>query len=340
MIYFSSIIIWLLLALLSPSNKDSPQPDFVGGQMLGAREALQAEPFGSCGLRPAFRVHRQRRELSLKIANGTRANFGQYPSYAYISGSTAQKKGPNRNSYCGGVLVGRRHVLTATHCLHNFNSMSDFVVILGLNGPKSKRTSVSVSRVCHEQNHCNLLKDQSLFPIRDLVILQLERQINYTDYIQPACLSFGLDRSNKSNETDNFEAVGMGWFNNWGDSPTGLLSTSMRRNCDTQMRDQFRQLDPLIDCYKSTDEANICHGDSGGPIYYYRLANSGSAGRQSRQFLAGLTSFGRNDCRAIAYPVAFTSVEAYEKQIAEMMAKNSQSCHNMILENPTKVKTC
>ncbi|XP_069361937.1 chymotrypsin-like elastase family member 2A [Maniola hyperantus] len=88
------------------------------------------------------------------------------------------------NYVCGGTLISHTLVLTVAHCV--VRSEDSFItVVLGkynLNDDDKKSVKVDVERsIIHERYINEIL-------LNDIALLKLKSEVQFTDYIQPACL--------------------------------------------------------------------------------------------------------------------------------------------------------
>ncbi|XP_017074745.2 venom serine protease-like isoform X1 [Drosophila eugracilis] len=80
---------------------------------------------------------------------------------------------------CGGILIDSRHVLTAGHCVEHrgFSEHNVFGVVFG------ESDSSSILRVGSVTIHPDYSKHQ-----HDLAIIELTKDVEFTDLVQPICL--------------------------------------------------------------------------------------------------------------------------------------------------------
>ena len=122
-----------------------------------------------------------------RVLDGEPAGFGSFPWQALI------RVGKGK---CGGVLVNRRHVVTAGHCVKNklLNSIS---VTLGEYHLKSSREPLPsqtyrvIFATVHPKFQFSPAADRY-----DVAVLRLDRPVRYAPHIAPICLpEIGRDPS-------------------------------------------------------------------------------------------------------------------------------------------------
>lgn len=127
-----------------------------------------------------------------------------YPSDRIISGNeTVQGKWPflvalitasNRRYFCGGNLISSKHVLTAAHCIlakyqNKQKGASEIAVLLGQNDIEASLERGSEQRYMSEiVMHPNWDNSTDKYDY-DLALLVLDREVQFSEYIQPVCLT-------------------------------------------------------------------------------------------------------------------------------------------------------
>lgn len=122
------------------------------------------------------------------IVGGEATKRGQWPFLAALTLAS------NGKFFCGANLISSKHVLTAAHCIHEkrevrqFNS-KDISVLLGRHNLREANERGAVSRGVKEIFiHPGWSNDTEKYD-SDLAILTLDRAVEFTDFIQPVCLS-------------------------------------------------------------------------------------------------------------------------------------------------------
>ncbi|XP_041988277.1 plasminogen isoform X2 [Aricia agestis] len=224
-----------------------------------------------CGL-PLSRI------LQKRIIGGREARFAEFPWQAHVRISEYQ---------CGGVLISRRYVATAAHCVSRARPR-DIAVWLGAldttAGSHTARKLGVVQKILHP-----LFQFRMTQPDRyDIALLRLSRPVIYTSHILPICLpELDLELRGKS-----------GVIAGWGktDTSTGHTGTNLLRSATVPILSteqciawhKSKQISveihsEMICAGHSDGHQDACLGDSGGPLI---VLDNG------RYYLVGITSAG------------------------------------------------
>ena len=116
-----------------------------------------------------------------RIVGGEFVQPGEWPWYAAIRACLNCTDIP----FCGGTLINNKWVVTAAHCLAGL-AASEIYVLLG------------ETNVIHKSRHEVIRKVQKMYLHPDyaiaarydydIALLELQGNVNFTHYIQPACL--------------------------------------------------------------------------------------------------------------------------------------------------------
>jgi len=209
-----------------------------------------------------------------RVLDGEPAGFGSFPWQALI------RVGKGK---CGGVLVNRRHVVTAGHCVKN-KVLSSVIVTLGEYHLKSSREPLPdqtfrvIKAVVHPRFQFSPAADRF-----DVAVLRLDRPVRYAPHIAPICLpEVGRDPA------PGTQAYVAGWGALIPEDVTGplisILVPEVKRpsvlqvvnvpvitneKCERWHNDQGIQVQiwPEMVCagYREGGK-DSCKGDSGGPL--------------------------------------------------------------------------
>ncbi|VEN35158.1 unnamed protein product [Callosobruchus maculatus] len=223
------------------------------------------------------------RIFSKRIIGGKKALFGQYPWQAYIKIATYQ---------CGGVLVSRKFVATAAHCIINAR-LKDILVYLGEldtqdTGDVEELAPAELHRVKKRIIHPKFRYRVTQPDLYDLSLLELLTEAGRAFHIIPICLpDASIDLTGRS-----------GVVAGWGKvQPSNeLLGTNVLRSASVPLLDiqecmKWHTLKKIsVDlredmlCAGHPDgKYDACLGDSGGPLVVQE---------EGRWTLVGITSAG------------------------------------------------
>lgn len=212
-----------------------------------------------------------------RIVGGNSTYEGEFPWAVSI-----QRHG---NHHCGGVIVGRRWILTAAHCVRS-QLAGNLIVRTG--GHTLSRSANSLNShlerdyfveqiVMHNDfsRYDNLTSSQMKSSANtnnaDIALLRLKQEISLNEFAWPVCFPH-RDSGNFSGH----EAVVVGWgkLNEKSDDFSNELQKVKLTIIDNKLcQSWFRQagrempIDERIICagFKSGGK-DACHGDSGGPL--------------------------------------------------------------------------
>ncbi|XP_041970975.1 venom serine protease 34-like [Aricia agestis] len=226
-----------------------------------------------------------------RIVGGQETYPNEYPMMAglvYVS---------QRQIRCGAVIIDRRYVLTAAHCVVN-KMVSDLAVIVGEHNvstggdsPATQGFRVS-SYIVHPQFN------PSTFDY-DIAIVNLVGMITFSEYVGPVCLPFKY--ANRDFAGSKVTLLG------WGTQMTGGETSDVLRKVDVEVISQascqraVTSLTPRQMC-TYTPGKDACQDDSGGPALFTDPTTG-------LLFNIGIISFGRL-CATAGDPGVNTRVTA------------------------------
>ncbi|OCT59122.1 serine protease 33 [Xenopus laevis] len=234
-----------------------------------------------------------------RIAGGHEAKKGEFPWQVavWLPGKV----------FCGGTLISDSWVLSAAQCLDRENA-SSAVVILGANklsGNHKEETAIPAKTLIIHPNY--YLSNIS----GDIALIELERPVQYTNYILPLCLP---------PPTISFTPGQLCYVTGWGkmrfnssDPISNVLRGAEVRLITSElckdyymMKNDYNITADLITndtiCARDIHGVHrICNGDGGGPL-------ACSAG--DSWYVMGIVSIVFR-CGEIGHPGVYTSVPYY-----------------------------
>ncbi|XP_018356412.1 PREDICTED: proclotting enzyme-like [Trachymyrmex septentrionalis] len=234
-----------------------------------------------------------------RVVGGEDAPSGRWPWMAAIF-----LHGFRRTEFwCGGSLIGPRHILTAAHCTLDQHqrpfSARQFTVRLGDIDLENDNEPSSPATYAVKQIHAHRRFSRANFH-NDIAILELTSLVRKSPYVIPICLPrFHGDLLVGTRPTV------AGWGNTYyGGKDSSVLQQAVLpvwKNEDCNMA----YLQPITNnflCagYKQGGK-DACQGDSGGPLML-RI--------KDRWTQIGIVSFG-NKCGEPGYPGVYTRVSEY-----------------------------
>jgi len=231
------------------------------------------------------------------VLNGQDAEPNEWPWMAGIVGPSIS---------CGGSVIGSKWIITAAHCLVTadgspLGNAKDLKIILGLHYTNKSSDKAEVYNVDYFIAH----EDYIRYPCcsNDIAVIKVSKSIDLSQYT-PVCLP-GMNE-----DFTGFQATATGW---------GVESYT--EDGHPQHPDVLQEVSLTIkkpdaeDCglmengklCVSGSDANICNGDSGGPL---------TVERNGRHTLVGITSSTYEPCDGKS-PSHFANVSYYRDWIKE-----------------------
>ncbi|XP_052869395.1 trypsin-1-like [Anopheles cruzii] len=273
------------------TQKNNPFIEWLAG-LIGSPAPPPTEPLTppeSCPMCKCGRTNRLTR-----IVGGMETKVNQYPWMALLKyGGTF---------YCGGSLISDRHVLTAAHCVHGFNSEKITVVMMEhdrILTTESKLLTAKVKRVIEHSGY-NSNNYNS-----DIAILLLGSVMEIDDRLCPVCLP------TKKKPFSGYDGIVTGWG---ATSENGPISTNLQEvtvpimsnaDCRKTGYGPTRITDNMMCAGYSEGKKDSCQGDSGGPLHVIKQNSTDNIHQ-----IAGIVSWGEG-CAKPNYPGVYTRVNRF-----------------------------
>ncbi|KAG7202864.1 hypothetical protein KM043_010014 [Ampulex compressa] len=200
-----------------------------------------------CGIIALHGISAASIDQNTKIVGGMKANDGQYPYQASL-------RYKNRH-FCGGSVLNKRWILTAAHCLSNFNDTTIGVVLGSNTLDKGGEEYRSEQIMGHPQYSSTLVRN-------DIGLIKLDKDIVFSDKVKP------IDLPMEDFTKDDYPAMLSGWGTTSypGNTPNELhhiqLTVIDQKSC---LNASIRVTKDNI-CTLNKQGEGACHGDSGGPL--------------------------------------------------------------------------
>lgn len=287
-----------------------------------------AEPSAAVSPSPPARATVQRPgsgpRANASIVGGQSASIASFPFQVVLY--DPQAGSPAAGFFCGGVIIGATHVITAAHCVsggpHQVAPSAGIEVLAGstsLDQPTagSVRDPVQSSAVDPGYNPLNSNDDIALLTLAHPLWPGLSAPtVNGINTIAPLALDPGA-ASIYANP--NVSPATVATASGWGDVepapgyapsyPMSLRAVTLALVSESTCEEQYATIEQpitssMICAAGGSARADTCYGDSGGPL----LVDEDTPARPPQDYvLAGLVDFG-NGCAQPGYAGVYTRV--------------------------------
>ena len=198
--------------------------------------------------------------------NGTEPTPHSYP---FIVGIYEVEEGYYDWQFCGGAIYDLTHVITAAHCVQDYDNEKRNLWIKQYFGDYSKNVDeTSQVEILAKRFTIHPGYDKEM-TFTDIAIIELESPLTWTDDVQPICLP-----SRDVKEGDVFTVIG--WGDTEGTAPGRehilrevKVPLIPRNKCTSWYPDGWVQDTQICAGYEEGLK-DSCQGDSGGPLFQKR----------------------------------------------------------------------
>ncbi|XP_014477561.1 PREDICTED: uncharacterized protein LOC106745987 [Dinoponera quadriceps] len=270
------------------------------------------------------------RDLSRRLLGGEKTDLDEFPWMALLE----YQKPNGKTTACGGVLISKRYILTAAHCIKGKDLPVTWRLVsvrLGEYDTDTERdcikdgefsvtcaddtVTVGVEEQIAHEDYLPTSRDQR----NDIALLRLSRDVTFTTYIKPICLPTNTTVSNK--------LVVAGWGKTEVLSASNIklkleLPLTNKQQCDQTysaagVRLGFGQI-----CAGGKRGKDSCRGDSGGPLMAVERLTDGTG----RWTAMGVVSFGPSPCGMEGWPGVYTKVADFVPWILSKLRASDAEC--------------
>ena len=212
--------------------------------------------------------------------------------------------------FCTGMQIDENWVLTAAHCIHEDDyKPSELGLVIGSEDIYAPALILGAELiVTHNDYNRDNLKN-------DIALIKLEQANGLRSYPK---LATSKEMKNLELEDAPLTIMGWGYIDDDKTLPTELMRAETVylpwAECKKSWPANLLSTMLCIEGYKKPNETNVCNGDSGGPLIFYKDAVP---------YLVGITSYGESSCRS-SFPSVFTKISEYLSWI-EQQKENPDS---------------
>lgn len=211
-----------------------------------------------------------------RIVNGYQTQVNEYP---FMAGLVMKS---SKMLFCGASIVAKRWALSAAHCKESRVTNQNTILLVGDHNLGTEEETDATQRVVIKKFHV-YEGYSSRTAKNDLLLIELDKDIIFSERVMPICLPHHLVNHNFEYE----DVIVLGWGTTSFGGPTSkvLMETTLKVRPISECQAAFAEVTEKQLCTygKNTD---ACQADSGGPLIYYD-------GSKKRWFLVGLISYGR-----------------------------------------------
>ncbi|XP_031760431.1 acrosin [Xenopus tropicalis] len=280
----------------------------------------------TCGIQALPKYHHRVR----RIIGGAKAQPGSWPWIVSIQMPTTS----GYKTICGGTILNNLWVLTAAHCMYNYqNYCISYTylakVVFGANdlsqlGPETKIRTIK--EFIRHEHFVNESKEN------DIALIRLNEAVEFSDYIQPACLP---PESSKVSEMDDCHIAGWGVLEEINNTLTDTMQEATVEIIDSKRCNRSNWYNGFINDYQicagyEQGGSDVCLGDSGGPLMCKKK-------RAALYYVVGVVSWG-GICGQWHMNGVYTSVQHFEQWILNKIKSSQDTTEDKMEETSLSTK--
>ncbi|XP_075146860.1 venom protease-like [Haematobia irritans] len=244
------------------------------------------------------------------IVGGDKADPKEFPFMALLIYRNVTQ---HDSHICGGSLISSKFVLSAAHCFYQPKNPN--IVRLGeldyaRTDDVASPVDISIRKYTIPDGYDNYGNK-----FHDIAVIELERVVDFNDFIMPACLPLVDGRS-----FQQFLATGWGAIQDYDKSSSHLLKVKLDSFADDVCLEKIdtdagQVINTTIQmCAGSFHYVrDTCSGDSGGPLFVDHPDYN------CLHLLLGVTSYSHGGCANIGYPAFYTRISSYVDWIEKIV---------------------
>ena len=261
-------------------------------------------------------ITKTKSEASIKIINGTQADFEQFKFYVRLFLFKETETTFSYGQLCGASILDSQHILTAAHCV-----TEDL-----LNKYKDYNLSVAINDIDKSPDYSSFHPVEKVFSYPDYDAINYSNDIAIIKLKEPILTDFTsiniptYDDVIYYEQLPTYSATGMGKTSDLSGRSSELMTTEMKSSMDlvcsvlvggflinSQGTSMIYPASGSAICAIPIEGSNICNGDSGGPLSYLDA--------QGIQQQIGVASYGITTCESMTLPSVFTEIYHYKEWI-------------------------
>ncbi|XP_018048697.1 PREDICTED: chymotrypsin-2-like [Atta colombica] len=235
--------------------------------------------------------------VDTQIVGGTNASAEQYPYQVSLK--------QNGNHFCGGVIIHKKFVITAAHCLSE-KLPKDISIDVGSIYLDNPETRYLAHNLIIHPNYNETLH------INDIGLINLTNKINFSNNTK----LINLTSSDRNFEGLQLNVTGWGKLKTDGLIPNQLQQIVVNGFSQTECVELYSNSTNNM-CTLTAVNKGMCDGDAGSALTY-------------EDELVGIMSYNRQPC-ADGNPDVFTKVYPYKEWINKTINAGSNQQLNIIL---------